>query len=184
MSKQKLLGPIAGFVMVLLLSGALFAPTIQANAQESDNEGKGKNKGNSYQGDNEGKGNGNHGNNVNANYNVNNNNNKNVEKEDDNSNHCKKHKYNGVCDKTKPSISISSINDVNGGGTQTITIMGTATDTGSGIKKVTCGKNLVSTTSGPFTCVLTFPDTHGHSIKITATDKANNIARKTVHVHI
>jgi len=90
--KRPILGPIAGFVIVMLLAGMLYAPTALANA-ESDN---GKVKGN-----------------TNTNTNSNNNDEKyngkgNGDGEKDNDNKCKKHKYDGICDTTKPVVKITS----------------------------------------------------------------------------
>ena len=176
--KRPIFGSIAGFVIVMLLAGMLYAPTALASAATSDdNKGKGNSSGNACV---QGAGN--------TNDNKNNddkNKGKDKEKEDkDKDDKCKKHKYDGECDHKKPTIDIfnTHVNHQIG----LVTVNGKASDNvgGVGIKEVKVsvdGKKftVVSTGKGPWTFTATLTKGH-HNVLAEAVDLAKNISRTHV----
>ncbi len=187
MSTQRRLffGPLAAFVIVTLLVGMLYAPTGLAYAESDHGKGKGNTNTNT-----------NHNSNTNNNGNQNNNGEKDDNKgkgkggEQDDDNKCKKHKYDSTCDLKKPDVTITSPanhSTIPGAIPVSVTITGTASDSGSGIKdvKVTVEGHhyTVSTTSGPWSLTVSLHK-GPHTITATATDNAHNIARTHVTVKV
>ena len=209
--KRLFFGPLAGIVIVMLFAGMLYAPTALASAEsDGKDKGKGNSQGNNdnknksnSQGNNQGNAKGDDKNKGKDNDDKNkgkenddnkgNNNNqakkvdppstkdKDKDKDKDNDNKCKKHKYDGVCDKKKPDIHVTSLHIQNTKTGDIVTIAGIANDIGSGIHEVELsfdGKSyhVVSTSSGPWTFTANLNNGH-HTILAKAIDNAHNIAR-------
>jgi hypothetical protein len=161
MSTQKRLffSPVAGFVIVMLLAGMLYAPTALANAESDNGKSKGKSSSNS-----------------------------NNDGEKDNDDKCNKHKYQGECDNEKPGIEIDSPGN-HGKVGSSITVKGKASDSGSGIHDVEVkvdGKSftVVSTHSGDWTFMTSGLHKGNHTITAKAIDKSHNIARAHVSINV
>jgi len=151
-SKRRLLfGTITGFLVVMLVTGLMMAPTLGAAAWKGgDDDDKDKNK-------------------------------------------CgKKHKYDGICDRTPPNLTVSfkKFKDTCTGKNciaPPVLITGTAFDSDSGIKLVQVCINdpssctTVSTSNGPWS-FFTPPLTESHEITVRAVDNANNFKR--IHIFI
>src|SRR5712692_10566153 len=106
----------------------------------------------------------------------------------------KKHKYDGICDRTKPDLTTSSpthIKETCIGKNCTVPsihITGTAFDSDSGIKQVqvcithphSC--TIVSTSNGPWSYDTPALGHGSHNVTIKAVDNAHNMKR--IHIHI
>jgi glucodextranase-like protein len=175
MSTQKRLffGPIAGIVVVMVLAGMLYAPTALALADKGNNNNNG-NKGldNAL----------NHANTNGINNGITNALNHQDDdhgKGKDKNPKCNIHKYDGTCDFKKPKLKITFPHQNGKAIGPSVTITGTASDSGVGLDSVKVSVDLnaftvVSTTNGPWSDTVNLSP-GVHIVVAEATDKAHNI---------